>query len=375
MRVLHLVKTSSGAGWAWREMNELVKLGDEVHVAMPLGGKNENKYRESGIIVHECRFSYKNLFQTIKALRELVEEVQPDIIHSHFVQTTILIRLALRKNATPRIFQVAGPLHLEHWITRNADLLTAQKGIDYWIPTCTWTYDRYVKSGISPERLELSYYGGYNAEVKDCKGFLRKELGLSESDIIVGMVAYVYAPKYYLGQFRGVKGHEDFIDACSLLMRKYDNLHAVCVGGPWQGAEKYYKKLVSRAVAKNPRIHFLGTRNNVLELYQDFNVAVHPSYSENLGGAGESQKMGVPTVATNVGGFPDLIIDGVTGLLVPPKNPPKLATAIETMFSNKEFAGKCVANGFIRRKEVGTVVNTAAQVHDFYRKILERKQK
>jgi glycosyltransferase involved in cell wall biosynthesis len=73
---------------------------------------------------------------------------------------------------------------------------------------------------------------------------------------------------------------------------------------------------------------FLGTRNDVAELYADFDVAVHPSRSENLGAAGESLLLAVPTISTTVGGFPDLVRDGETGWTVPPKSPELLAAAI-----------------------------------------------
>ena len=57
------------------------------------------------------------------------------------------------------------------------------------------------------------------------------------------MVAYMYAPKRFLGEKRGLKGHEDLIDAVSLIQDKYPNLHLVIVGGAWNGAIDYEKRL------------------------------------------------------------------------------------------------------------------------------------
>ena len=53
MKSLHLVKTSTGATWAFRLMRDLVAMGDEVHVAMPVDGILVPKYKEAGIIIHE----------------------------------------------------------------------------------------------------------------------------------------------------------------------------------------------------------------------------------------------------------------------------------------------------------------------------------
>src|SRR5690606_31044154 len=113
----------------------------------------------------------------------------------------------------------------------------------------------------------------------------------------------------------------------------------VFVGGAWNKAYSYEKQIREYAERKGgDRFVFLGTRNDVLELYPDFDVAVHPSHSENLGGAVESLLLKVPTIATNVGGFPDIVIDGETGWLVPPGRPDKLAEKILVTLDNPENA-------------------------------------
>lgn len=371
MKVLHLVKTSDGAGWALREMRELVKLGIEVHVALPLNGSKVQQYRDCGIVVHGMVYSFSNPFTTIKLLRRIVDEVKPDIIHSHFVQTTLFARIGLRKYHIPRIFQVAGPLHLEHALTKRLDLWTVNKD-DLWIPTCKWVYNEYKASGIADNRLLLSRYGGERTPREYAKGLLRKELELDDSAIIVGMVAYMYPPKRYVLQKRGIKGHEDFIDAIAILSQKYNNLYGVCIGGAWNGATSYEVKIRDYASKKTDRVYLLGTRTNVPDLYQDFNVAVHPSHSENLGGAAESLYLSIPTVATNVGGFPDIVIDGETGYLAEPKKPASLAAAIEKVLANPEKAKMMAIKGHDLICQQ-SVYSTTKQVADFYTDILSRQ--
>lgn len=372
MKSLHLVKTSYGANWAYRVMRDLVELGEEVHVAMPIDGPLVPAYKEAGIIVHEINYSILGSVKTMRKLREIVDEVSPDIIHSHFVITTLLMRLALRRNRIPRVFEVPGPLHLEHTIFRYADILTAQKEIDFWIPTCQWSYNTYLKCGIDKNRLLLTYYGGDLSNKKYEKGKLRKELNLKDSDIIVGMVAYMYAPKRFLGERRGLKGHEDLIDAISMIQDKYPNLHLVIVGGAWNGAVKYEKEVIAYGNNHCKRIHFLGTRNDVPELYQDFNMVVHPSHSENLGGAGESLCLGIPTIATSVGGFPDIVIPEETGYLVSPYSPTEIADVIEQVICHPEKAKQLAQKGQAFVKEKLNAKNTSKAVYSFYRKIINR---
>jgi len=67
---------------------------------------------------------------------------------------------------------------------------------------------------------------------------------------------------------------------------------------------------------------------DIRKMWPDFDVAVHVPISENCGGVGEPMLAGVPVVAGRVGGLPELIVDGVTGILVPVRNPLALAQAI-----------------------------------------------
>ena len=373
MRVLHLLKTSEGGTWAFRQMRELVKSGVEVHVAMPLNGKLADAYKEAGIIVHSWECSLGGVVSSCSRLKEIVKIVAPDIIHSHFVLTTLLMRLALRGVNVPRIFQVPGPLHLENVFFRNLDVMSAQRKLDYWVASCKWTYDRYIQCGISPNRLFLSYYGTDLEFIKPQPGILKKTLRLPDSAFVVGMVAYMYAPKRYLGQKRGLKGHEDFIDAIALLKDRYPNLYGVCIGGAWGNAYKYEKQVMEYGKRKcGNRMFFLGSRSDVPALYGDMDLVVHPSHSENLGGAAESLLLGVPTIASNVGGFPDIVVNGKTGLLVPAKSPKELAQAIEDVMNHKYDVEAFKKNGFEQTKVILDVKNTAKGVLEIYQEILKK---
>jgi glycosyltransferase involved in cell wall biosynthesis len=380
VRVLHFVKTSVGAAWACRQMRELAKLGVDVHVVAPDGGALLSRYESAGVVVHHenCDlpvgrpWSWVKLFSRV---RTLVESVRPDIIHSHFVGTTTCLRLALgRKHPIPRVFQVPGPLHLEHWPFRNIEISLAGPN-DYWVGSCRWTCRRYEELGVARERMHLSFYG---SDLEECmtptRGKLRKEIGISDRVRIVGMVAFMYAPKVYLGQTRGLKGHEDLIEAFAILQKVEPRVALVMVGGAWSAAAAYERRVREYARRKcGDAIVFLGTRGDVHELYPDFDVAVHPSHSENLGGAAESLLHGIPTVASNVGGLPDLVVNGETGWLVPPRDPSQLAEAIREALNNPEEARMRAERGQKLARQLLDVRQTARQVYDIYREILSKR--
>jgi len=299
----------------------------------------------------------------------VVERVKPVALHSHFVSSTLLARLSFGRQGPMRIFQVPGPLHLEHTLPRMMDLRSATLQ-DRWIGGCTWTRDRYLAAGISASHVSLAWYGndfdGIPGRLPPT-GALQQLLNIEPTDRVIGMVAYAYAPKRWLGQTRGLKGHEDLIDAFDLVADQFPKTHLCIIGGAWAGADGYLKTLHEYAATRGKgRIHFAGTRHDVGTLYRDVAIAVHPSHSENLGGAAESQMIGVPTIATNIGGFPDIVEDGVTGWLVPAKSPQLLATALRSALSDPALAAERALRGQAVAFERLRTAFTAGQVLGAY---------
>lgn len=380
MKVLQLVKTSVGATWAWEQMRELRKAGARVSVILPGDGPMVERYRDSGIDVSFLDLDPVSVFRKGSSHRQSIidriESMAPDVIHSHFVQTTLTARLVLgRRHRIPRFFQVAGPLHLENRLTRMADVRSAGLA-DYWVPACELSRSLLFCAGVAPDRMRLAYHGLRRDRFEERPaGRLRAMLSLDAQTPVIGMVAYMYAPKVYLGQTRGLKGHEDLIDAMALLPAQFSNAVLVVVGGPWGDAARSYAERVMNYGREKlgSRVHFLGTRNDVLELYPDMSVAVHPSHSENLGGAVESMMMGVPTVATSIGGFPDIVKPGRTGWLADVRNPASLARAIATVLSDRDLAQQTASRA---RAFVADLLDITVQTRHltrFYEDVLSKR--
>jgi len=377
MKVLHLLKTSIGASWALRQTRELVALGIEVHIGLP-DGPLVVEYQKAGVYTHiiDVAFEVKRPWRNIKKsrlLKKLIEEIKPDIVHSHFVATTFLMRLALRNLNIPRIFQVPGPLHLEHWLYKRVEIMLGNK-YDYWLASCQWTQDEYQRNGIEPIRTGLAYYGVNEedfvlAEQETIN--LRHLCQLKSEDYLVGMVAYFYAPKAYLGQKRGLKGHEDFIDALSIVRQKYPLVKGVIIGGPWGGAQAYFEGVRQYAEGKlGDSCVFLGVRKDVPLLYPQLDLAVHPSHSENVGAAAESMYSKVSTLSSDVGGFPDLVIDGETGYMAPAKCPEMLAEKIIEAYLDKAEQQRRVENAYQKVKTLLNVKQNVQDVSSFYQQVL-----
>lgn len=379
MKALHLIKTTIGATWALKEIEVLISLGCSVHVVLPSNTGLASKYSSAGAIVHVVNFNFMtgNLLRVLAELiklRKLVSEIKPDIIHSHFVGTTLFMRMAMIFCKIPRVFQVPGPLHLENKLTRSVEILSANSS-DYWIATCARTSRYYLEAGVASARIRTIFYGTdvslFSADVNES---LRNELGLGPDVAIIGMVAYVYPPKRWLGQRRGIKGHEDLIDAVALVLKHRPNTVCVFVGGAWGDSRQYFEEVVRYSSKElGAKGIFLGSRNDVARIYGGFDLVVHPSHSENLGGAGESLLMAVPTLATNVGGFPDIVVDGLTGWLVEPGDPEEMAIKIQEVLSDPVEARKRANAGRALVLESLDVKKTGEKVLEFYSEIIGRE--
>jgi glycosyltransferase involved in cell wall biosynthesis len=378
VKALHIVKTSVGATWAYEQVRVLASLGIEVVVALPSADEGLGPaYRRAGAEVVAINLDLParqpwQLPAVLAACRALVAKVQPDLIHCHHVGTMVVVRLALGGGSKiPRVFQVPGPLHLESPAFANLDMRLAGPP-DRWIATCEWTRRKYLEMGVPANRVFLSYAGtNIRQFAPDRTGRLRAELGVSPEVPLVGMVAYMYAPKWFLGQERGLKGHEDFFAALNLARNERPDIRGVVIGGAWNGAAGYEDRLRYRGHAIcDGSLTFLGTRPDVAALYPDLDLAVVPSHSENCGGAVEPLLCGVPVVATNVGGLPDLIRDGETGWLVPQKNPKALARAILDALEDKQEARRRAVEGQKLVRQLFDVERTARGVAEIYDEVL-----
>ena len=327
-----------------RQVAELVRDGVEVHVALPsASGGAIPAWQAAGAILHfvDCSLPIRNPVKTgqvVSAVRQLVCQVKPDIIHSHHVTTTLMLRLALgRQHPIPRIFQVPGPLHLEHWHSRIVETSVAGEN-DFWVASSQFIKRLYQRTNVPAANVFLSYHSvDTNLFCFRRTGYLRDKLGIPQQAWVVGNINLIYPPKEYLGQTIGLKCHEDVIEAISLVQRVRDDVWGVLVGGTFGTPGKYEAKLRTLAQQKGSGKICMPGKFSSKEVglsWPDFDCALHVPMSENCGGVVEPLLSGVPTIAGDIGGLPEVVIPGLTGKLVPIRRPDLLAEAVLDVLSN-----------------------------------------
>lgn len=146
------------------------------------------------------------------------------------------------------------------------------------------------------------------------------------------------------------KGVDYFLEAAKILLATEKALTFLVVG---EGS--HIKKLLdlTNRLEINEHVRFLGIRNDTDEILKGTDIFVCPSvWNEAFGLViAEAMGCGKPVVASSVGGIPELIEDGITGILIPPERPKDLAKAIITLLQNSELALRMGQAGRKRAEE------------------------
>lgn len=142
-----------------------------------------------------------------------------------------------------------------------------------------------------------------------------------------------------VGRLSPRKGQDVAVEAVSALLDEGLDLELVLVGDCFHGYEWYEAQLRTAAARHSDRIRFAGYQTDTWKVYDELDLVLVPSRLEPFGlVALEAALAGKPIVATRVGGLPEIVQDGVTGILVDPGNPVALASAIESLIASPERA-------------------------------------
>jgi glycosyltransferase involved in cell wall biosynthesis len=257
---------------------------------------------------------------------------EPDVLHNHMyraevVGTKAAIALAAAGRRRP---YVVSTVHSSRVRPPEDRLLLRQltPQMDQLIAV-----SRSIEAKIADERGGLApvalIYNGvdlqrYSNQEPCCT--LREEYGLPAEAQLVGVVA----------RLEPEKGHPTLLAAWPEVVARCPQAHLLVVG---EGSQREALEAMARELGIGHRVVFTGRRDDVPAVTAALDVAVLPSYREAQGlSILEAMALGRPVVASNVGGIPEVIQDGVTGLLVPPHDPAALAAAIVRLLTDHPLA-------------------------------------
>ena len=374
LRILQVSATAVGGSWFHDQVTGLARRGHDVRAVLPEPGPLASRLASAGIGVDIVRFRGKRPGQLpriaaaeVRLLR-LIREFRPDVIHAHLLIGTLACRLASAGyRPALRVTQVPGMPRLHIPALRWLDRWTLRRD-DVVIGSCQAIADRYRAMGA--RSVAVSYYGcDVRAIDPSTSGAaFRREFGLAEGTPAIGMIAHMYRSRLRAFRDVGVKGHEVFIDAAPLIQAQVPGAAIFVVGDELAMDRGYRRDLQARAAARGAEVRFTGHRPDIAAVLAGLDVVVTPSMEESACYAAvEALLMGKGVVASNVGGLPDTVRHGQTGLLVPPGDPAALAAAVATLIADpamRQEMGRRGRQECLRRFDINT---TTAQVEALYR--------
>lgn len=261
-------------------------------------------------------------------LVSFLKERKFDIIHTHMYNASFYGRVGAFLSGIPVIISAVHNTYAKrklHRIIINLLLSKITKIIFVGTPAVKEDVKKY--DHIPDEKIEILSYGVDTDKFlkKYDRDVIRKNLGLAPGDFIVGSVA----------RLEKAKGQKYLIEAVQILKDKGLNVKCLVIG-----SGSLEQELRNQVIAKEveDRVFFLGTRNDLPELFSVMDMFVFPSLWEGLPlSLLSAMAAELPIITTHVGGIIDVIEDCKDGLVVPDSNAPAIASAIEKILENKEL--------------------------------------
>ncbi len=203
-----------------------------------------------------------------------------------------------------------------------------KKGIDSIIAVSLGVKKVLIASGIDAQVIDVVPDGIDFLPPEDMKksDYLRKEFSFAADDYLVGIVAHL----------ADHKGHKYLIDATKILKDKAPKIKIIIVG---EGPLLMELTRQAKEIHVENIVFFLGFREDVQKILASLDLFVLSSHLEGMGSSiMDAMAHKLPVVATNVGGIPEVVVDGKTGLLVPPRRPEALAEAILKLYRDSSLS-------------------------------------
>jgi len=194
---------------------------------------------------------------------------------------------------------------------------------------------------------------------------IRRELGIPATAPVVAVVS----------RLNPGKGIEYFLRALVRVSERVPTARYLIIGSSYfDPAYKSRLEKLASDLTLGDRVIFTGERHDIPELLREVDLSVLPSLSEGLSNSLlESMAAELPVVATNVGGNPEIVLDQITGLLVPPRDPVALGDAMIYILQSPQVARQFGKAGYERVKDKFSLESSVHRTEDLYLSLLEER--
>jgi glycosyltransferase involved in cell wall biosynthesis len=320
--------------------------------------------RSMGIPIIDLGMTSKWRVDALWRFYRLVRRERPIILHTSLFHASLIGRIVGRLSGTPLIFtwrqnvSIGGGWRerLNRWTSALDDgVVAVSKAVaDIEIERARIPA---AKVTIVPNCVDLPE----TTSSANLRNLVRNEIGIGHDLPVIG----------FIGRLHPQKGLPDLLHALLLVRMTIPSAQLVIVG---DGELRAELEAVSRNLGLADVVTFTGKRADVLTLLAAFDLFALPSHWEGLPLVLlEAMSIGLPVVATAVGGVPELVIDGESGFVVPAKDPPALAQAIIQLLERPQQAAQMGRNGRQRVAEQFSANYAASQIEELYMRLLREK--
>lgn len=303
---------------------------------------------------------------------------RPDIVHTHSGKAGILGRLAARKAGVPLIIHtIHGPSFgdfqgaLANWIFRTAEKL-ADRWTDHFITVSQAMSDQYLAAGIGfPEKF-TRIWSGFNLDPylrpdpnsSRTREELRRQIGVSESDLVIGTIARLFE----------LKGHDEILDVAQDLLKSAPNVHFLWIGdGVWRG--RLEERIRSMGLEKRVHLTGLVPPESIPDWIRAMDLLAHLSRREGLPRAlPQSLACGKPVVAFDCDGAREICVTHQTGFLVTPGDSEGLKESLKALCLNQELRQSLGERGQRWTEERFSDTGMVQAIHLLYQKLWSDKK-
>jgi len=323
------------------------------------GGPLEERFRALGVRTEIFAKRHKYDLSQVRRVAALLRAEKIDLVQTTLFYADIIGTLAARWAGIRGVISweaVTQPYGIKHLLAYRL----ASKGFTCAVAVSDAIRHQIITQRHVPEQKTRTIRYGVDLEAFSPSGNrgLRKSWRIPDRAVVLGTVA----------RFSRQKGHCYLIDAACGILKKYPDVHFVLAGdGPLRPELEYRV----RSLGIGESFHFLGFRHDVRDCVNAFDVFVLPSLYEGLPNAVlEAMACAKPVVATAVDGTPEAVVDGETGLLVPPEDPEALEDALGRLLANRrtmrimgEKGRRRIENHFALEGQIQQFVDLYTWIH------------
>jgi glycosyltransferase involved in cell wall biosynthesis len=372
LRVLQVIK-SLGRGGAERLVVDLVAGGDHRAVTHEVAYVLETEddlvadLVAHGVPVRSLGAAHNGDLAWTVALRRVLVDRRFDVVHFHLPYAAALGQLVVA--SLPRRHR-PGVLYTEHslWDRARPELrslirLSLRPG-EQIVAVSQAAYDALppvlrARARVVVHGIDIAPLADLASRRPAIRTEVRRELGVGPDEVLAVIVA----------NLRPEKGHHVLLDAARILAERRVPVRIVSAGGGPLLDELEARR---RALGLGERVAFLGGRRDATRLMAGSDIFVLASLQEGLPVTlMEATCIGLPIVATAIGGVPEVLTDGVDGLVVPPGDAPSLADALERVATDAALRQRLAAAIGAQAGRFDIAV-ARAQLDALYREVARR---